>query len=400
MQIIFHIDLNAFYASAEISIDPSLEGKPLVISGNDRRSIVSTASYEARAYGIHSAMPLFKAKELCKDLVIRPVNFDLYRKLSSQFFELIASYSTKLEVASIDECYVDFTEYITIHQIHPYHLAKEIQNKVYNELKLRCSIGIAPNKFMAKMASDMKKPMGITILNKTNYKELLWPLDVSEMFGIGKKTFPKLKEVGIHTIGDVANYDNYNKLRMIIGKNALLLYRKANGIDNSKIHVEKNELKSVGHSTTLQYDTSDIETLYEVLKKLSNRVSNRAKQRELISNSISITIKYSRFENITRQTVIDHYINDYETILSNAKYLFDINYDGRPVRLLGVCLNNTVNIHNKPIQMNLFDQNIKEKEISKTQKIIKEINRKTNSHLKTASDLLNAGIQKKYIEEE
>ncbi|MGN1182207.1 MAG: DNA polymerase IV, partial [Faecalibacillus sp.] len=190
MQIIFHIDLNAFYASAEISIDPSLEGKPLVISGNDRRSIVSTASYEARAYGIHSAMPLFKAKELCKDLVIRPVNFDLYRKLSHQFFELIASYSTKLEVASIDECYVDFTEYITIHQIHPYHLAKEIQNKVYNELKLRCSIGIAPNKFMAKMASDMKKPMGITILNKTNYKELLWPLDVSEMFGIGKKTFP------------------------------------------------------------------------------------------------------------------------------------------------------------------------------------------------------------------
>lgn len=400
MQIIFHIDLNAFYASAEISIDPTLSGKPLVISGNNRRSIVSTASYEARAFGIHSAMPLFKAKELCKELVIKPVNFDLYRKLSNEFFELIASYSHILEVASIDECYVDFTEYISKQRIHPYHLAKEIQNKVYHDLKLKCSIGIAPNKFLAKMASDMKKPMGITILNKKNYKELLWPLDVSEMFGIGKKTFPKLKDVGILTIGDIANYDNYNKLRTIIGKNALILYRKANGIDNSKINVEKNELKSVGNSTTLQYDTDDLDTLYDILKRLSNRVSYRAKKRELVSNTISITIKYSRFESISRQTIIDQYINDYETILSNAKFLFDNNYDGRPVRLLGVSLNNTINIHKKMFQMSLFETTKKNNSVSQTQKIISEINKKSNIHLKTAADLLDNNVQKKYIEKE
>lgn len=400
MQIIFHIDLNAFYASAEISVDPSLAGKPLVVSGNNRRSIVSTASYEARAYGIHSAMPLFKAKELCKDLIIKPVNFDLYRKLSNEFFELIASYSCILEVASIDECYVDFTEYIKQNNIHPYHLAKEIQEKVLHQLKLKCSIGIAPNKFMAKMASDMKKPMGITILNKKNYKELLWPLDVSEMFGIGKKTYPKLKEVGILTIGDVANYDNYNKLRTIIGKNALLLYRKANGIDNSKIKVEKNELKSVGNSTTLQYDTSDVDVLYDVLKKLANRVSYRAIRRELVSNTIAITIKYSRFESISRQTVINDYINDYETILSNAKFLFDNNYDGRPVRLLGVSLNNTENIHKKMVQISLFETIKDNNKISQTQKIISEINKKSHTHLKTAADLLNNKVQKKYIEKE
>ena len=201
MQIIFHIDLNAFYASAEMANDSSLEGKPLVISGNNRRAIVSTASYEARKYGIHSAMPLFQAKQLCKNLIIKPVNFDLYRRLSSQFFELISTYSPLLEIASIDECYVDFSNYIIEHNIHPYKLAKIIQNDVLNTLKLKCSIGIAPNKFMAKMASDMKKPMGITILNKSNYKQLLWPLDVSEMFGIGKKTAPKLKEMGILTGG-------------------------------------------------------------------------------------------------------------------------------------------------------------------------------------------------------
>lgn len=401
MQIIFHIDLNAFYASAEISVDPSLEGKPLVISGNNRRSIVSTASYEARKYGIHSAMPLFKAKELCQDLIVRPVNFDLYKKLSDEFFQLIASYSSILEIASIDECYVDFTKYVTQHQIHPYDLAKEIQNNVYHELNLKCSIGIAPNKFLAKMASDMKKPMGITILNKKNFKEILWPLDVSEMFGIGKKTYPKLKEAGICTIGDVANYNNYNQLRTIIGKNALLLYRKANGIDNSKVNVQKNQLKSVGNSTTLQYDTSDIDSLYDVLKKLSQKVSYRAKRRNLVSNTISITIKYTRFESVSRQTIIDHYINDYETILSNAKYLFDNHFDGRPVRLLGVCLNNTVNIHDRPVQMNLFQQDIKEKEeLSSAQKIISEINKKTNSHLKTVSDLLNDKIQKKYMEKD
>lgn len=400
MQIIFHIDLNAFYASAEISVDPTLAGKPLVISGNNRRSIVSTASYEARAYGIHSAMPLFKAKELCKNLIIKPVNFDLYRRLSNEFFELIASYSHILEVASIDECYVDFTEYIKQQQIHPYNLAKEIQEKVYHNLNLKCSIGIAPNKFMAKMASDMKKPMGITILNKKNYKELLWPLDVSEMFGIGKKTYPKLKEVGIQTIGDVANYDNYHKLRTIVGKNALLLYRKANGIDNSKVNIERNELKSVGNSTTLQYDTNDVDILYDILKKLASRVSYRAKKRELVSNTIAITIKYSRFESMSRQTVIDNYINDYETILSNAKFLFDNNYDGRPVRLLGVSLNNTTNIHKKMIQINLFEQDNTKQNVSQTQKIISEINKKSHTDLKTAADLLNDKVQKKYIEKE
>ena len=343
MQIIFHIDLNAFYASAEVSVDPTLEGKPLVISGNSRRAIVSTASYEARKYGIHSAMPLFQAKQLCKNLVIKPVNFTLYRNLSQSFFEIIRSYSSILEVASIDECYVDFSDYFSKHPSNPVLLAKQIQNEVYEQLKLKCSIGIAPNKFMAKMASDMKKPMGITVLNRHNYKELMWPLDISDMFGVGRKTAPRLKEVGILTIGDVANYDNYNKLRQIIGKNALLLYRKANGIDTSKVNYQKGELKSVGHSTTLQFDTADVVVLNDTLKELTMKVSKRAKDKNLISNSIGITLKYSRFETVSRQTLINDYTNEYETIISTVKYLFDNNFDGRPVRLLGVSLNNTIN---------------------------------------------------------
>lgn len=147
------------------------------------------------------------------------------------------------------------------------------------------------------------------------------------------KTQPKLKAVGINTIGDIANYDNYNKLRQIIGKNALLLYRKANGIDNSAVDAKQNELKSVGNSTTLPYDTNDEEILRDTLKSLARQVSARANKRNLISNSISITIKYTRFESVTRQTTVNSFINDYETILSTAKMLFDANYSGRPVRL-------------------------------------------------------------------
>lgn len=339
MQVVFHIDLNAFYASAEVARNPKLENKPLVISGKSRRSIITTASYEARKFGIHSAMPLFQAYQKCKNLIVLPVDFEYYHRLSNDFFNIIASYSEILEVASVDECYVDVTKYIENGQYLPVELAKKIQEDIYHKLHLKCSIGIAPNKFLAKMASDMKKPMGITVLTRSNIKEKMWPLDIQKMFGIGKKTEEKLKMVGIYTIKDIANYANYDLLKQIVGKNALVLYRKANGIDNRVVNAKQNELKSVGNSTTLSYDTTDETILNDTLKMLAKQVSSRAKKRNLVGNSISLTIKYTRFESINRQTSLNSYINDYEIILSTAKILFDNNYTGRPIRLLGISLN-------------------------------------------------------------
>ena len=376
MQIIFHIDLNAFYASAEISRNPNLEGKPLVISGKSKRSIITTASYEARKFGIHSAMPLFQAYKKCKNLIVLPADFDLYHRLSNEFFSILSSYSEILEVASIDECYVDVTKVIQDKNYHPVELARRIQNDVYEQLNLKCSIGISPNKFLAKMASDMKKPMGITILTRSNLKELMWPLDIKNMFGIGKKTQPRLREVGIMTIGDIANYNNYNKLRQIIGKNALLLYRRANGIDNRVVDTKQNELKSVGNSITLPHDTLDEIILLDTLKQLARQVSMRAAKRNLISNSISITIKYTRFESVNRQTTINSYINDYEYILSTAKMLFDAHYDGRPVRLLGISLNNTINRKNYKEQLNIFNSTNDIEKDKDIQTIIENINNK------------------------
>lgn len=398
MQIIFHIDLNAFYASAEISRNPNLEGKPLVISGKSKRSIITTASYEARKFGIHSAMPLFQAYKKCKNLIVLPADFDLYHRLSNEFFSIISSYSEILEVASIDECYVDVTKVIQDKNYHPVELARRIQNDVYEQLNLKCSIGISPNKFLAKMASDMKKPMGITILTRSNLKELMWPLDIKNMFGIGKKTQPRLREVGIMTIGDIANYNNYNKLRQIIGKNALLLYRRANGIDNRVVDTKQNELKSVGNSITLPHDTLDEIILLDTLKQLARQVSMRAAKRNLISNSISITIKYTRFESVNRQTTINSYINDYEYILSTAKMLFDAHYDGRPVRLLGISLNNTINKKNYKEQLNIFNSTNDIEKDKDIQTIIENINNKFEKTIVTkASDISKKNIQKKYL---
>ena len=398
MQIIFHIDLNAFYASAEISRNPNLEGKPLVISGKSKRSIITTASYEARKFGIHSAMPLFQAYKKCKNLIVLPADFDLYHRLSNEFFSILSSYSEILEVASIDECYVDVTKVIQDKNYHPVELARRIQNDVYEQLNLKCSIGISPNKFLAKMASDMKKPMGITILTRSNLKELMWPLDIKNMFGIGKKTQPRLREVGIMTIGDIANYNNYNQLRQIIGKNALLLYRRANGIDNRVVDTKQNELKSVGNSITLPHDTLDEIILLDTLKQLARQVSMRATKRNLISNSISITIKYTRFESVNRQTTINSYINDYEYILSTAKMLFDAHYDGRPVRLLGISLNNTINKKNYKEQLNIFNSTNDIEKGEDIQTIIENINNKFEKTIVTkASDISKKNIQKKYL---
>lgn len=402
MQIIFHIDLNAFFASAEISIHPELQGKPVVICRQSRRSIITTASYEARKFGIHSAMPLFKAKELCSHLIVVEPHFDLYKTLSQSFFEIIASFSSYLEVASIDECYVDMTDYIRDNKIDPVRLAKQIQEKVYDQLKLECSIGVAPNKFLAKMASDMKKPMGITVITNNNFKEIIWPLPIGDMMGIGKKTEPKLIELGIHTIGDLAKYHNFEKIKPIFGKNALLYYQKANGKDYSKINYTHNQLKSVGNSTTFENDSNDEVFIKNVFKKLSHEVSMRSKKRGLVSNSISITLKYTREKSRTKQMIIDQYTNDYDIIFANALLLFESIYKGEMLRLVGVSLNNVISIKELNHQMSLFDYNQYEvhSSINQTDELIASLNSSSkHAQFMKASSLLDeeTQIQKKYL---
>ena len=404
MQIIFNVDLNAFYASAETSSQPSLKGKPIVICRESRRSIITTASYEARKFGIHSAMPLFKAKELCPHLVIVPPHFELYKTLSEKFFNIISTFSQELEVASIDECYVDLTNYIQMHYQNPYDVAIEIQKRVFAELKLQCSIGIAPNKFLAKMASDMQKPMGITVITNQNYKQKIWPLPIENMFGIGKKTAPKLIELGIVRIGDLAKYENYEKIKPIFGKNALIYYQKANGKDYSKINVAHNELKSIGNSTTFERDSQDEEFIKSVFRDLAQEVSSRAKKRDLVGNSISITLKYTREKSKTKQMIIDDYTQDFDTIYATSLLLFESIYGGEMLRLVGISLNNVKHVEELQQQISLFDHTqlqASKKEINETDEVIHRLNSSLPGlKVMKASDLIEpqSTIQKKYLE--
>jgi len=184
VRVYFHIDLNAFFANAEVLLDPSLKGKPIAVSGQTRRSVVSTASYEARAFGVHSAQPLSEALKLCPELEVVTPHFSWYHELSEDFMNIVRSYTDIIEQASIDECYADMTEAIRRFE-HPLDLAVQIQKRVLNETGIPCSIGVAPNMFLAKMASDMKKPIGITVLRIREEQSKLWPLPNGDMRGVG-----------------------------------------------------------------------------------------------------------------------------------------------------------------------------------------------------------------------
>ena len=207
-QIIFHIDMNCFFASCEIAVDPSLKGQPIVVARLDplRKGIILSPSYEARKYGIKTTMRVKDALPLCPQLKVVEPNYELYQDMSNKFFGYLSNITDQIEPASIDEGYLNVTK--ACDNISAIELANKIQKDLLSLYKLPCSIGIAPNKFLAKMASDMKKPLGITVLRKREIDKLMWPLDISEMFGVGKKTAPRLRAIGINTIGDLANYKN------------------------------------------------------------------------------------------------------------------------------------------------------------------------------------------------
>ncbi len=404
MTIIFHIDLNAFFASAEITKHPEYKGKPLVVCKQSRKSIITTATYEARHYGVTSAMPLFKAKELCPHLIVVEPHFELYKSLSNQFFALISQYSSVLEVASIDECYVDVSEYILKHKCSPSYLASLIQKDVEQSLNLQCSIGISYNKFLAKMASDMKKPMGITTITRTNLKELIWPLPIKDMIGIGKKTSIKLEEKGILTIGDLAKYPSLDELKSILGIHALLFKKKAQGEDFGKVNPDKNDLKSIGNSHTFEFDSRDETFLKNELRKLSQEVAQRAIRRDVVSNQISISIKDQYYKTTSKQMIIEDYTNEFETIYSYALILFDTLYQGESLRLVGVSLNHVKSKKSVYQQLSLFKQNHNE-ECSQNQidQVIFTMNAKLGDKvLMKASDLPQESrtIQSKYLIDE
>ncbi|GBC68148.1 DNA polymerase IV [Bacillus licheniformis] len=385
-RVIFHIDMNSFYASVEMAYDPSLKGRPLAIAGNakERKGIVVTCSYEARARGVKPPMPLWEAKRLCPELIVKPPNFDRYRSSSREMFQVLREYTDLVEPVSIDEGYMDLTD--TPYTNRACETAKEIQERLQKELLLPSSIGIAPNKFLAKMASDMKKPLGITILRKREVPRILWPMDISEMYGVGRKTAEKLKTLEIEKIGDLAAADEY-ALKRLLGINGPRLKRRANGIDTGEVNPDRiYEFKSVGNSSTLPHDSTDEKELFGLIDKLSISVSDRLKRKEVMAAKVFIMIRFADWTNITRSKTLLNPTDSKDEIAKESKALFRQHWHGSPVRLLGVTGTDLVNRKEAVKQLDLFSfhEDAKDEPI---QKVMAELNEKYGT------DLIKKGVR-------
>lgn len=353
-RVYFHIDLNAFFASCEELLDPSLKGKPLVVGGKSRRSVISTANYEARKYGIHSAMPMQQAEKLCKDLVIVNGHYAFYSDMSYQFMQIIHSYTDLVEKASIDECYADMTDVICRYS-KPLDVAFEIQRRVLEETGLRCSIGIGPNMFLAKMASDMKKPMGITVLRIRDVPEKMWPLPIKEMQGIGKRTVPLMEDLNIHTIKDLATYQDLNALKPVLGKNIESMIKRANGYDDRTLMTDYDS-KSMGISETLLEDVTDYDELRGLIRTLCRRLSKRLKEAHKAGYHVSMRICYYDFRNANKSKKLSAPIWTSDDLFVQAMILFDSSYEEEEaVRLIGVSVSDFASEDFLAKQVSLFD---------------------------------------------
>jgi DNA polymerase-4 len=376
-KIIFHIDMNAFFASVEMALNPTLVGKPIAVAHNDPlyRGIILSPNYEARKFGIKTTMLVKDALLLCNNLVIVEPKMEKYKEYSSKFFEYLYTITDKIEIASIDEAYLDVTD--KFKEIHPLELAKNIQDKLYNEYKLPSSIGIAPNKFLAKMASDLKKPLGITVLRKREIDKYLWPLSIDEMFGVGKKTKQKLESIGIKTIGDLANFQNLYLLKETLGElTADSLYKHANGNDDS--HVDPNsysESQSISNSHTFTNNVFDPNYAKKTLKVIANTVSYRLKQENKKAQTIGLILKYANFKQINRSMSLDNATNNDKEIYSIVEDIFDEYFtQGDNIRLVGIFASRLIAATEDLKQYTIFDDpNVLDKEdgIQRLLKILK-----------------------------
>ncbi len=353
-RVILHVDMNSFYASVEIADDPTLKGKPVAIAGNpdERKGIIVTSSYEARNKGVKTTMALWQARKLCPNLIVKRPNFERYREISVQIFRLLEEYTPSVEPVSIDEAFMDITDSYELG--NPIEIAKDIQLQLAKRLHLPSSIGVAPNKFLAKMASDMKKPNGITVLRKRDVATKLWPLPVEEMYGIGKKSAEKLNKYQINTIEDLVNMDTM-LLKGILGVNGEKLKTRALGEDPRPVDPDKaSSFKSIGSSQTFPIDITQYEFLIDQLSKLAESVEKRLKRKAAVGNTLQLMIRYNDRKTITRRMKVSHFIEKAQDILYYSELLLEEHWNGDPIRLLGITIQNAVPKSDLTYQLDLF----------------------------------------------
>lgn len=334
---IMHVDMDAFFASVEQRDDPALQGKPVIVGGKSRRSVVATASYEARAFGVHSAMPLSQAKRLCPHGCFVAPRFEAYREASDAIHQVMLHYADAYEPISLDEAFLDIsgmgTQYPTLGAI-----GRAIKEEIRSAVHLTASVGIAPNKFLAKMASDMKKPDGLCIIPYGREREVLAPLPVRRLWGVGEVTEKKLLAAGFRTIADIQEAP-LEKLSALLGNQGTLLKDLSFGIDERPV-VSSRQVKSIGDESTYEYDLTDRQKIDREIAIHSDIVAQRLRRHDLAARTISLKIRFASFKTIMRSLSLEEGTNLQETIDSTCQTLLSRIPLTEGIRLIGVTASN------------------------------------------------------------
>ena len=350
MRTILHADLDAFYASVEVLDDPSLRGKPVIVGGDpNARGVVSAASYEARAFGVHSAMPLRTAHRLCPTGVFLPGRFDRYRELSRQVMRIFASYTPLVEPISLDEAFMDVTASRAVFGDGE-TIARSLKDRVLDEAGLVVSVGVATNKLCAKVASDLRKPDALVVVPPGGEAAFLAPLPVTRLWGVGAKTRQTLADYGVATIGQLAALPE-GTLRRRFGIHGAELRLRALGVDPSRVSSGQAP-KSIGHELTFNHDVTDPARLEATLLDLAESVASRLRNHHMAAGAVQLKLRYEGFDTITRQAPLGHQVRDSEPLYQLAvSLLHKALSPERAVRLIGLTA-----IHLSEVQqLTLFD---------------------------------------------
>ena len=357
-RLILHIDMDCFFAAVEQRDNPELRGKPVIVGGLSSRGVVSTASYEARKYGVHSAMPMALAKRKCPQGIFLTGNYPQYKAVSAQIFEIMSRFSPLVEPLSIDEGFLDITGMERLIKGNPRNYGMKLKQAILKETGLIASVGIAPNKFLAKLASDLEKPDGLVIIRQEDIQRILWPLPIARIWGVGKKTEERLAAFGYRYIGDIANAGKDVLQKQVGERLARHLVELANGKDDRPVEPIR-EAQSIGKETTFEENLQSRQEVEQHLLYLSAQVGWRLRRSGKNAHTVQIKIRLGDFSTYTRQKTLSDAICYDEDIFKEAKALFrafSLPY-GSGIRLLGVSCSG----FDAPSEISLFEMENKQK---------------------------------------
>ena len=361
--------MDAFFISVEQRDDPSLQGKPAAACGSLSRSVVTSATYEARPYGIRAGMSTQEARRRCPQLILVKGNHAKYTETAARIFSLLKDYTPRVEVASIDEAYLDITQSLLLFKSSS-HIGRSIKDRIREGERLTCSVGIAPNKLLAKLGSRLKKPDGLYVIQEDEVERILEDLPVSSLFGIGPKLEEELKWIGIFTCGQLGRFP-VPFLKKRFGAIGERLHEMGLGRDEGPVvpFDEEEDAKSISHSVTLEEDTSDFNLLRKILLQLSEKTSRRMRKGPFWGRRITLTVRYSDFYTFSKQKTIYQWINGGHEIFQQALELFESIHHPKPIRLLGV----GVSLLKKEwCQLDLFEKRDKKEKLLKTMDQVNE----------------------------